>query len=200
MGLKKIMNTLIGNNTLTEVKVWDPLVRLFHWILVAAFFTAYFTEGDLQTVHVWAGYTVFGLLVLRLIWGFVGTPHARFSDFIYSPRSVLTYIGEVFTGKAVRYIGHNPAGGMMILLLLLSLLITTVSGVMLYGADQWQGPLGGVLQNTSEHWIDLFEETHEIFANVTLFLVAIHVIGVIWESLLHQENLLRAMFNGRKRA
>jgi cytochrome b len=200
MGLETIMTTLIGKNTLTEIKVWDPLVRLFHWTLVAAFFTAYFTEGDLQTVHVWAGYTVFGLLVLRLMWGFVGTSHARFADFVYSPKRVLTYIGEVFTGKAARYIGHNPAGGLMILLLLLSLLITTVSGVMLYGADQWQGPLGGVLQNTSAHWIDLFEETHEVFANFTLVLVAIHVIGVIWESLLHQDNLLRAMFTGRKRA
>jgi cytochrome b len=200
MRLEKTMNTLIEKNTLTEIKVWDPFVRLFHWTLVAAFFTAYFTEDDLQTVHVWAGYTVFGLLVLRLIWGLVGTPHARFSDFIYSPRRVLIYIGEVLTGKAVRYIGHNPAGGMMIMLLLLSLLVTTVSGVLLFGADQWQGPLGGVMQNTSEHWIDLFEETHEFFANFTLFLVAIHVIGVIWESLLHQENLLRAMFNGRKRA
>ncbi len=200
MRLEKTMNTLIEKNTLTEIKVWHPFVRLFHWTLVAAFFTAYFTEDDLQTVHVWAGYTVFGLLALRLIWGLVGTPHARFSDFIYSPRRVLIYIGEVLTGKAVRYIGHNPAGGMMIMLLLLSLLVTTVSGVLLFGADQWQGPLGGVMQNTSEHWIDLFEETHEFFANFTLFLVAIHVIGVIWESLLHQENLLRAMFNGRKRA
>ena len=74
MRLEKTMNTLIEKNTLTEIKVWDPFVRLFHWTLVAAFFTAYFTEDDLQTVHVWAGYTVFGLLVLRLIWGLVGTP------------------------------------------------------------------------------------------------------------------------------
>ena len=186
-------------NTVTEIKVWDPLIRIFHWVLVAAFFTAYFTEDEWQDVHVWAGYTVLGLLGFRLLWGFMGTRYARFSDFLYSPRAILRYVKEVLRRQAVRYIGHNPAGGAMVVILLLSLLATTVSGVVLYGADQGLGPLAGVLANTSESWIDTLKEVHEFLANFTLFLVAIHLIGVIWESVLHRENLVRAMINGRKR-
>lgn len=187
-------------NAVIHVKVWDPWVRLFHWILVAAFFTAYLTDDELRSVHVWAGYIVFGLLVLRLLWGFGGTHHARFSDFVYSPRKILVYLKQVLTLKAPRYIGHNPAGGAMIMLILLSLLMTTVSGMAYYGADAWQGPLAGLMKHSDEFWIEALEETHEFFANFTLTLVVIHVIGVIWESLLHKENLVFAMINGRKRA
>lgn len=187
-------------NAATEIKVWDPLVRLFHWILVAAFITAYLTEGESLNIHTLAGYTVLGLLAFRLVWGLLGPRHARFSDFVYSPRMTLTYLKQVLSLRAPRYIGHNPAGGAMIIALLLSLLITTLSGVALYGADRWEGPLAGLLMNIDEFWIDALEETHEFFANFTLFLVVMHVVGVIWESLLHRENLVRAMINGRKRA
>ena len=186
-------------NAVTEVKVWDPLVRLFHWTLVGAFAVAYLTEDDWLHVHVWAGYTVLGLVGFRLVWGLVGPDHARFSDFVYSPRQTLVYLKEVFTLRASRYIGHNPAGGAMIILMLLSLLLTTASGVALYGADQGQGPLAGLLKNTAESWVDILEETHEWFANFTLFMVMAHVGGIIWESVLHRENLVKAMINGRKR-
>ena len=191
---------VINMNTAREIKVWDPLVRLFHWTLVAAFTTAYLTEGEFLNIHTLAGYTVLGLLVFRLAWGLVGPRHARFSDFVYSPRMILSYLKQVLTLRALRYIGHNPAGGAMILALLLSLLITTVSGVALYGADRWEGPLAGLLMDIDEFWIDALEEIHEFFANFTLFLVVMHVIGVLWESLLHRENLVRTMINGRKRA
>lgn len=187
-------------NAATEIKVWDPLVRLFHWTLVAAFTTAYLTEGESLNLHTLAGYTVLGLLVLRLVWGLLGPRYARFSDFVYSPWATLSYLKQVLTLRAPRYIGHNPAGGTIILALLLSLLITALSGVALYGADHWEGPLAGLLMNIDEFWIDALEEIHEFFANFTLLLVVIHVIGVIWESLLHRENLVRAMINGRKRA
>lgn len=187
-------------NPATEVKVWDPLVRLFHWTLVGAFTTAYLTEDELMDVHIIAGYVVLGLLAVRLVWGVVGPRHARFSDFVYSPRTVLTYFKDVLQRNALRHIGHNPAGGAMIIALLLCLVVSSVSGLALYGADQWQGPLASLLKNTSEFWIDALEEIHEFFANLTLLLVVFHVGGVIWESLLHKENLVLAMINGRKRA
>jgi cytochrome b len=186
--------------TVTEIKVWDPLVRLFHWLLVAAFFTAYFSEDDWQDVHVIAGYTVFGLIAFRLLWGLAGTGYARFSNFVYPPGTVLAYLRDLPVRKAARFIGHNPAGGAMIIMLLLSLLVTTASGIAYYGADQWQGPLAGLMKNADEFWVEALKETHEISANFTLTLVVIHVLGVVGESWLHKENLVYAMVHGRKRA
>ncbi len=186
-------------NPPAEIKVWDPLVRLFHWFLVAAFTLAYFTEDELQYVHVLAGYTVAGLLIFRLVWGLIGPRYARFADFVYLPGQILSYLKEVLRGKATRYIGHNPTGGAMIIALLLSLLATVVSGLLLYGADQGLGPLAGIMQDTSDEWIDSLKETHEFLANFTVFLVVIHVFGVVWESVLHKENLVLSMLNGRKR-
>ena len=190
----------VSATKISEINVWDPLVRVFHWSLAAAFFIAYFTDGELQDVHVWAGYVIAGLLVVRLVWGFIGSRHARFSDFVHSPATALIYTKDVLLGRARRYIGHNPAGGAMIVLLLLSLAITTISGMALYGADAWRGPLAGLLQNVDDESIDMLKEVHEFFSHLTLALVAFHVLGVIWESLLHKENLVRAMFTGRKRA
>ncbi len=196
-----------------EVTVWDPLVRLFHWMLVAAFCAAYFTQGEpfealqdrmdgewLQIVHVWAGYTIAGLLLFRLIWGFAGPRHARFGDFVRGPGVVFAYVKEVLTLRAPRHLGHNPAGGAMIVILLSSLTVTVVAGLALYGADKGLGPLAGWLADIGDSTVDAIEETHEFFANFTLLLVAGHLIGVVWESLLHRENLARAMITGRKRA
>lgn len=186
-------------NVPADIQVWDPLVRLLHWALVAAFFIAYFTEDEWLNWHIVAGYTVLGLVLLRVIWGFVGTSTARFSNFVHSPGETLSYIIDVFTGRSTRYVGHNPAGGAMIVALLLFLLATTITGLMLYGADAWRGPLAELMKNTSDENIDLIKEIHEFCANFTLFLVIVHVLGVIWESVLHRENLVLSMFHGRKR-
>ncbi|WP_291992869.1 cytochrome b/b6 domain-containing protein [Candidatus Accumulibacter sp. ACC003] len=196
-----------------QVQVWDPLLRLFHWTLLAAFSAAYFSEGDafealqdrlsgefIQSVHVWAGYLIAGLLLLRLMWGFVGPRHARFSDFVRRPSTTLAYLKGVLTLRAPRYLGHNPAGGAMIVVLLLSLTATIVSGLALYGADQGLGPLAGLLAASGGASIDAIRETHEAATNCTLLLIAGHLLGVLWESLLHRENLVRAMITGRKRA
>ncbi|HRX71144.1 MAG: cytochrome b/b6 domain-containing protein [Gammaproteobacteria bacterium] len=197
----------------TEITVWDLWVRLFHWSLVIAFTLAYFSQGELfedllenvdgallQTIHVWSGYTIVGLLIFRLIWGFTGPPYARFSDFVRSPREIFTYTQQVLTLRAPRHLGHNPAGGAMIIILLLSLTVTVTAGLILYGADKGMGPLAGLLVNSSDSLIDIAKETHEFFANFTLILVVGHLTGVIWESLLHRENLAHAMITGRKRA
>lgn len=197
-----------------EVRVWDPLIRIFHWTLVAGFTVAYLSGDELQGLHVWAGYLITGLLAFRLIWGFVGSRHARFSDFFYSPNQVMTYVRSLFSGKPKRYLGHNPAGAMMVFLLLFSLTFTAGSGLMLdagVGATPVVSAVEGFLP--ARAWADddddderegkeneMLEEVHEFFANLTLLLVCLHIAGVVVSSRLHGENLVRAMITGRKPA
>ena len=203
------------------VKVWDPLVRIGHWILVAAFFTAYFTEEELLTQHTWAGYVVAGVVLVRIAWGFIGSEHARFGDFVRSPGATLRYLREIATNRAKRFIGHNPAGGAMVLALLLSLVVTTWSGLEIYAIEENAGPLAGLYgeaatvpqlpslvasahasgddhTNERESAEEFWEEVHEVAANLTLLLVLLHVAGVVVASVSHRENLVKAMVSGRK--
>lgn len=180
------------------VKVWDPLVRLFHWSLVLAFTIDFVTEDDFLLLHVVAGYTIMGLLLVRLVWGFIGPRYARFSDFVYSPATVLAYLKDILTLRGKRYLGHNPAGGAMIVLLLSSLILTTLTGLAVYAAGENAGPLAAWFGHAAKSQAKLLEEVHEFFANFSLLLVVIHIGGVVYESLLHRENLARAMINGRK--
>ena len=178
------------------VLVWDPLVRVFHWSLAGFFLLAYVTEDELLTVHVYAGYAVAGLIVFRLIWGLIGTRHARFSDFVTGPAALVRYLGQLVTGRASRYLGHNPAGAAMIIALLTGLALTAFTGMVLVAGDGI-GPLAGTLFAGFSG--ETLEEVHEFFANLSIFLVALHVAGVLISSLLHRENLVRAMLTGRKR-
>lgn len=182
-----------------KVKVWDPVVRIFHWSLVGGFFIAYITEEDFLNLHVWAGYTVLSLVFLRILWGLVGTQYARFSDFVYTPQTVKQFLLDTLHLRAPRYLGHNPAAGAMIVLLLVALLLTSLSGLAVYGVEDGAGPLAGIFAGTGEFWADIFEEIHELFANLTVLLVLLHVAGVIVESLIHGENLVSAMWHGYKR-
>ena len=188
-------------NGIEKVRVWDPLIRIFHWTLVAAFTIAYFTDDeDLLLPHVWAGYVVVGLLVFRILWGFVGSVHARFADFVCSRATVVSFLWDTLQGEGKRYLGHNPAGGWMIILLLVLLSLLGVSGLVLYGADEHAGPLAGMMAGVGPGVVDFSEEAHEFFANLTIFLVIIHLAGVAVESILHKENLVWAMVSGYKRA
>jgi cytochrome b len=166
------------------VKVWDPFVRVFHWSLVTLFVVAYATGDEIEQVHVYAGYTIATLVALRVVWGFVGTRHARFADFVRPPREIVAYLRAVATLKAPRYRGHNPAGGLMILLLLLALAATCASGLAMTTDAGW-----------GAKWV---EEIHEASANLTVGLVLFHVLGAVTTSLLHRENLVKAMVTGRK--
>lgn len=202
------------------VKVWDPLVRLFHWSLVTAFAIAWLTGDEESRLHELAGYAVVGLVLVRVVWGFVGTRYARFSDFVYRPSAVMGYAREMLAGKPKHYLGHNPLGGMMIIALLVSLLATGATGLALQGAEEGTGPFasltagatvampGIIAKAVADDGDDekddgngeVWEELHEFFADLTLLLVALHIAGVIVGSLVHRENLVRAMFTGRKRA
>ncbi len=209
------------------IKVWDPVVRIGHWTLVVAFFTAYFTEDDFLTQHVYAGYIAGVIVCVRLLWGLVGTKYARFSDFVCSPIVTLRYIGDLLANRAKRFIGHNPAGCAMVVALLLGTTGRTISGLFLYAIEEDKGPLAGwvaaapasssasplVAKAYADDYGDkrhgmngrkdeareeFWEETHEIIANLTLLLVGLHVAGVLFSSCTHRENLIRSMFTGRK--
>ena len=187
----------MSSNTLQTIKVWDLLIRIFHWSLVGFFALAYLTEGEDEwmIIHSYAGYSILILLVFRLLWGVMGTHYARFSNFVTRPKEVLVYLKGLIAGNAKDYIGHNPAGAMMIVALIVSIAITGFSGMALYATDG-HGPLATSFFAT---WPEgAIKEVHEFFANFTVFLVVIHVGGVIVSSLLHKENLVRAMVTGKK--
>ena len=146
---------------------------------------AWFTADAWDRAPEWIGYAVAALVGIRLVWGIVGTPYARFSQFVKGPRETLAYIGRLLQGRAERHIGHNPAGAAMIVALL-----TTISGIVITGWMMTLDAFWGV------EWV---EELHEALANVLLVLVAFHVAGVVHASIVHRENLVRAMITGWKR-
>ena len=182
-----------------EVRVWDPFVRIFHWSLMLTFTVVWISGDELEVLHINAGYAVLGLVLLRIVWGFIGTQHARFRDFACSPAEVKGFLRDTFMQRARRYLGHNPAGGAMIILMLISLVITAVTGVAYYGIEDGAGPLA-MLASIPVAGEEMLEEVHEFFANLMVLLVVMHVIGVIFESRFHHENLIGAMLTGRKRA
>jgi cytochrome b len=182
------------------VRVWDPLVRLFHWGLAASFMIAFLTEDDLLVVHVWAGYTIFGLILVRFIWGLVGPRYARWSDFVREPGEIMAYLKDAVRFRAPRYLGHNPAGGAMVVALMVSLVATGLSGLAVYGAQELSGPLAPLFSGLSEGWAHVLEDIHEVLANLTFLLVLLHLAGVAFASFQHRENLVRAMITGLKRS
>jgi cytochrome b len=211
----------MGNET---VRVWDIAVRVFHWSLVASFAIAYLTGEEDSPLHIYSGYAVLGLVLFRVVWGFVGTRYARFSDFLHGPSSVVSYLKGLVSGNPRRFIGHTPAGGWMILLLLASLAATSLTGLKVYGLEG-QGPLAGEpgivpvatahadedgtygreehddeddAENESAE--ELWEELHEFLANFTLLLIFVHVAAVVITGRLHKENLVKAMVSGQKKA
>lgn len=166
------------------ILVWDAPVRVMHWLMVLSFAGAWLSAESerWRLVHITLGYTLAGLVVARLLWGLVGTRHARFTSFVRGPSAALAYLRGLASGRAPHHSGHNPAGGWAVIALLALGAATTALG--------WavESDLGG-------EWL---EETHEALATGMLIVVGLHVLGVIASSLAHRENLVRAMVTGRK--
>jgi cytochrome b len=230
--------------------VWDIGIRIFHWSMVCLFTLSYFS-GEQHDLHTWSGYAVLALLGFRLIWGFFGTRHARFTDFLYSPRVVWNYLSGLLRADPPHYAGHNPAGGWMVLAILFTLTLICYSGLEAL-AEEGDGPLANIEielissayahggethekvpaaenrqrvntpstqgkqaqevnkptpDNTAapvakfqDHEESFWSELHRQLVNFSLLLISLHIIGVLISSLLHRENLVAAMFHGRKAA
>jgi len=211
------------------IKVWDIAIRVFHWTLVGCYALAFISSENIPKLHVFFGYSVLFLVLFLILYGFAGTRYARFSDFLYRPAEIVDYLKGLLIGRPKHYMGHNPAGGFMIVILLLSLLSLTLTGLKAYGvkghgplaqheisfmskvfadSDEKEEPdnhkrrsrADKDFKRTGKNEKDEFwKEVHETIAYFTLFLVSIHIMGVLVSSLVHRENLIKAMITGRKR-
>lgn len=205
-----------------KLYVWDRLVRILHWSLVTTFTISYLSSGEIRTLHVYSGYTLLGIISIRIIWGFIGSHYARFRSFVFSPAAVVDYFrGFVGEGSGRTYVGHNPAGSWMVVTLLVCLLATGFTGLMTYGTKgygpfatldaesglttQAQQSLPVPAAPQAEHDHDdeehsAWQDVHELIANLTLVLVFLHITGVIASSRKDRENLVSAMIHGYKKS
>ncbi|WP_428031337.1 cytochrome b/b6 domain-containing protein [Ancylobacter sp.] len=168
-----------------NVRVWDPVVRLFHWTVVAGCVLNLFILDDGELPHELVGYVVASALAIRLVWGFVGTKYARFSDFVPTPTGLIAYVRALLAGCEPRMLGHNPAGAAMMLALM-----ALLAGVCLTG---WMTTLDAFW---GDDWL---EELHETLANAILVLALLHAAAALFESWRHRENLVWSMVTGWKK-
>jgi cytochrome b len=211
------------NEAMKSVGVWDIFVRTFHWTLLGTVIALFVTGETFEGVHFRIGYFLTGLVLARIIWGFIGTKHARFKDFLYKPAEIYRYLTGLLAGNPTHYRGHNPAGGLMIVVLLASLLLTAFTGLMALGS-QGQGPLAdagnSILRpayadeddhdekNDSQAYSqghggekqkdEFWQEIHESLTGFIIFLIAVHLAGVLVSSWIHRENLILGMITGKK--
>ncbi|MDA9507888.1 hydrogenase [Bradyrhizobium sp. CCBAU 11386] len=167
------------------IAVWDLPLRLWHWTLAICVLVAWFTPTVYDRLHRIVGYTVLGLLAFRLVWGFWGSRYSRFRMVGVRLRAAPHYLLNLRRGITGRYIGLNPAGTLMLVALLASLAVSTITGAMSVTATFF-----GVW------WV---EDTHRYSSDAVIVLVVLHVLGVVLMGILQRENLVRAMFTGRKR-
>lgn len=180
---------------LAPVRVWDPYVRVFHWLLVIGLIASWITgENEWYETHYQVGLCVGWLVIFRILWGFVGSPTARFSHFLKGPSAVLGYAQTLFARKPSHSFGHNAAGGLMVLILLLAVGIQAFSG--LFNTDDvlFDGPL---FDNAPESVTDFAGFVHGRLFNILLALIALHVLVIALYFFWKRENLVRAMITGR---
>jgi len=201
-----------------EVFVWDLFIRFFHWTLAGAVLGMYLTGEHYKTVHIRLGYFIVCLVLVRILWGFVGTEHARFKNFLHPPGTIYQYLVSLIKRNPKHYLGHNPAGGIMIVVVLGALLATAFAGLKTYGleghgpfahskgiavktasADQDDDHADGHRMGFNKKAHKVWEELHEFMTGVMIFLIIVHVSGVVVSSWAHRENLVLAMFSGKKR-
>lgn len=168
----------------TAVRVWDRFVRVFHWSLVACVLLNFFVLEEGELPHQVAGYLASGLVAARIVWGFIGSRHARFSSFFPTPSRLRQHLNELRSGRPAFHPGHNPLGALMMLALM--------AAVLALGATGW-------LQTTDLFWgDDAMEELHEALANGLMALAGLHAAAALVMGRLERVGLVRAMVTGVK--
>lgn len=181
-----------------EVRVWDLWLRMFHWLLVmlvvVQFVTGYVGENWLEW-HARCGFVVLALLMFRIVWGVVGSYHARFANFVRGPGTVITYLKGLRSGESPRTLGHNPMGALSVVVMLLSLLIQAVTGLFSNDDITTEGPYAGA---ASKAVSDFLTAVHKANANVLIALAALHLLAIGYYFFVKKENLVKAMLTGNK--
>lgn len=182
-----------------SVKVWDVPVRLFHWTLVLSFTAAYLTaEFHVGFLHTLIGYFLCVLVLARVFWGFKGNQYARFSSFIFSPQETIAYLRSLREGSPKHYLGHNPAGALMVFALLGLLALIFVSGLTTLAVIDFEGPLLFLIDYFDDNASYIVRHLHGWLVDAALILIPLHLLGVASGSIQHKENLVRAMITGKK--
>ncbi|GLX78553.1 hydrogenase [Thalassotalea insulae] len=180
--------------------VWDLPIRIFHWgfviLLLALWYTSEQDRGLIE-VHMKLGYLALGFVLFRIIWGFVGTTHARFKNFVPNFYQVIIYIRGSLSDKTTQYAGHNPAGSLMVLLMLLLVLVQASTGLFINDEVFSSGPYSGVLSSELER---LLKFIHSNGFNAILLMSSVHVFAVFYYLLVKKQNLIKPMVNGKKAA
>ena len=183
---------------------WDPIVRITHWSVATAIVINGLIDEGGSTLHIWIGYGALAMLVLRLLWGFIGPAEARFSSFPFSLSAAIDHLTNVFSGHHKTHRSHNPAGSVMVYALWGMLTLTAATGMILetepFPVEHRQHAMAQVdsHEDGEENELEeIVEETHEIAANLLLILAALHVAGVAVESRLSGRNLVRGMIRGQ---
>jgi cytochrome b len=190
----------MADNKSQTIRVWDLPVRLVHWTLAILIAVSYFSAragGDWMQLHFWSGYAILTLSLFRIAWGFVGSTTARFSSFVRGPAAALHHLGELLRGRP-REVGHNPLGALMVIALLIAVLLQAAAG--LFSADTDMGTVNGPLAlKVADKWVERATAFHHFWINVLLVLVAVHILAVLIYLGWRRQNLIGAMFTGRKR-
>ncbi len=184
-----------------SILVWDLPTRLFHWLLVGfvsfALATGLFAPKWWVGRHIWAGYIVGALLIFRLVWAIYGSQYSRLRSFLYSPRQAIQHLHAMLRKRPNHFLGHNPAGAMMIFALMATLALIVATGFLVQGGSIKQGAFAGFVSFVVGE--DL-RGLHQLLAYLLLAMIAIHLAGVVAGSWLFKERLVGAMIDGQKRA
>lgn len=167
-------------------KLWDPLVRLFHWSIAFIFIANYFVNEAGDDWHQWLGYAAFAWIVVRFFWGFLGKGAARWSDFFPTSTSLSTHVGALVSGKPYHRMGHSPLGALVMIIMMLCILFLGITGFMMQEVDYFWG-------------VDWIESVHEWIAHSLLALVLVHICAALYESYRLKENLPLSMVTGKRR-
>ena len=168
------------------LRLWDPLVRFCHWSLVVVFISDYLLNEEGDGWHRWLGYYAVAVVLVRVVWGFIGPPSARWSDFWPTPTRVVQHGRTLFSGKGYHRMGHSPIGALVMVLMLLLMTGLGISGFLMEEVDYFWG----------EDWL---RDVHEFMANALLALVCVHIVAALVESLRLRENLPLSMITGHRR-
>lgn len=180
------------------ISVWDIPVRLFHWSLATSILMSFITAqigGNAMEWHKRIGYFVIGLIIFRVVWGFVGSYHARFKNFVYAPATVINYAKNLFKKDSAHYVGHNPMGGLSVVALIASVGLQTVTGLFSNDDILLEGPYASMV---SKAFSDQMTRLHQLNSDLILILVGLHLSAIVFYAMFKKEQLIEAMLTGKK--